>query len=70
MHMNGVNQSHNGVEGCIQGDVYTVNSHLTCGVRDSDKQEVLHQLMERREEAKQLWHATQWHVQSNTYQRT
>ena len=37
----------------IHGDVYTVNSHLTCGVRSSDTQEVLHQSIGRREEAEQ-----------------
>ena len=31
-HVNGMNQSHNGTEGCVHCDVYTVNSQLTYGV--------------------------------------
>ena len=49
-----MNQSHNGAEGCIHGDVYTVNSQLTCGVRDEDTQVVLHQSMRRREGAEAI----------------
>ena len=48
-HVNGMNQSHNGTEGCVHCDVYTVNSQLTYGVRDEDTQVVLHQSMKRRE---------------------
>ena len=33
MHVNCVNQSHNGEEGCVHKDVYTVNPHLTYGLR-------------------------------------
>ena len=33
MHANCVSQSHDGEEGCVHSDVYTVNPCLTCGVR-------------------------------------
>ena len=52
--MNGMNQSHNGAEGCIHGDVYIVNSQLTCGVRDEDTQVVLHLSMRRREGTREI----------------
>ena len=52
--MNGMNQSHNGAEGCIHGDVYTVNSQLTCGIQDEDTHVVLHQSMKRREGARAI----------------
>ena len=52
--MNGVNQSRSGAVGCIHGDVYTINSQLTCGVRDSDTQVVLRQSMGRIEGARAI----------------